>query len=148
MKVDFPSASFFEALNARMAQEQDRFTKLGYFDTTFGVTVVGPGEQRRNYLLNFEVYECMGAREIDNLEGEDPDFVLEADIAQWQDMLRNIQSNGGADTDHGINTLTHFGEGMKVIYDDPERHDKLFRFSESIQEYFDLAAGLEIEYAS
>jgi hypothetical protein len=37
---------------------------------------------------------------------------------------------------------------MKVIYDDPERHDKLFRFSESIQEYFDLAAGLQIEYAS
>ena len=82
MKVDFPSASFFEALNARMVQEQDRFTRLGYFDTTFGVTVVGPGEQRRNYLLNFEVYECMGAREIDNLEGEDPDFVLEADLLQ------------------------------------------------------------------
>ena len=148
MKVEFPSADFFEALSQRMNEEHERFAKLGYFDTAFGLTVLGPGERRRNYLLSFEVYECMGVREVESLDVEDVDFVLEADIEQWQDMLRNIQSNGGADTDHGINTLTHFGEGMKVIYDDPERHDKLFRFSESIQEYFDLAAGLQIEYAS
>jgi hypothetical protein len=32
---------------------------------------------------------------------------------------------------------------MRVIARDPTGHDKLFRFSESIQLVFDLAAGVE-----
>ena len=31
-------------------------------------------------------------------------------------------------------------------YDDPDGHDKLYRFAESIQEYFDLSAGLDFVY--
>ena len=49
-----------------------------------------------------------------------------------------------ADTHHDINTLTHFGEALKVSYADPEGHDKLYRFMESIQEFFDLSSQVEV----
>lgn len=148
MKVLFPSEEFFEALKIRMAEQRARFEKLGYFDATLGVRVLEKDGTRREYLLAFDVYDCTEVRGVDDLVGEDPDFILEATVERWQEMLRNIQENGAADAEHGINTLTHFGDSMRVIYDDPERHDKLFRFSESIQGFFDLAAGVEIEYAT
>src|SRR5579883_1560370 len=53
---------------------------------------------------------------------------------------------GAADTAHSINTLTHFGERLRVRYDDPNGHDKLYRFAESIQQFFDLAARIDFAY--
>ena len=47
---------------------------------------------------------------------------------------------------HDINTLTHLGERMKVVYDDPDGHDKLYRFMESIQEFFDLSGEVEVSF--
>jgi hypothetical protein len=58
-------------------------------------------------------------------------------------MFENIRQNGGADVAHSINTLTHFGEQLTLRYDDPDGHDKLYRFAESVQEFFDLAATLD-----
>jgi hypothetical protein len=61
-------------------------------------------------------------------------------------MLDAVHRLGAADAAHSINTLTHFGEALQVRYDDPDGHDKLYRFAESIQEYFDLSAGLDFVY--
>jgi len=57
-----------------------------------------------------------------------------------------VKRNGQADTTHDINTLTHFGEQLKIVYDDPDGHDKLYRFMESIQEFFDLSSQLEVSF--
>ena len=76
------------------------------------------------------------------------DFVLEGGFDAWREMLDNIRSHGQADANHTINTLTHFGEKIRVLYDDPDGHDKLYRFVESIQQFFDLAAGLDVGYGS
>ena len=35
--------------------------------------------------------------------------------------------------------------GMKVVYDDPDGHDKLYRFMESIQEFFDLSGQIGLK---
>ena len=45
-----------------------------------------------------------------------------------------------------LNTLAHFGEQLKIQYDDPDGHDKLYRFMESIQEFFDLSSKLEVSF--
>ena len=39
MPILFPSLDFFEALRREMRAEQERFNRLGFFDTTFGVRV-------------------------------------------------------------------------------------------------------------
>jgi len=147
MAVRFPSTEFFQALQAQMNAERDRFRQLGYFDTDIGIRVHGDGLPGGGWegVLRFEVFECVGAQQAD-LAREKVDFTLDGDLAVWVEMLRNIKEHGAADTAHSINTLTHFGEGLRCLYDDPDGHDKLYRFAESVQEFFDLAAKLDIEF--
>ena len=144
MAVPFPSTEFFRQLQELMRKEAERFRRLGYFDTTIGIRVKNGKE--RSFVLAFEVFECVDVREVEKLDGEAVDFVLEGSLDAWREMLDNIRSHGKADGDHSINTLTHFGGKISVVYDDPDGHDKLYRFDESVQEYFDLAAGLDIQY--
>lgn len=145
MAVKFPSSEYFGALGERMAAAQDRFKRLGFIDTTFGVGVSGNGKPR-NFILAFEVFELKDAREVDAIDLAAVDFAIEGDASVWREMIENIQRNGEADTRHDLNTLAHFGEGLKVSYADPEGHDKLYRFMESIQEFFDLSSKIEISF--
>ena len=146
MPVRFPSVEFFQSLQALMKAERDRFRQLGYFDATVGVSVRGdalPGGAWQA-VLTFEVFDCVGVKPAD-LGTETVDFTLDGDLGVWAEMLRNIKQHGAADTAHTVNTLTHFGEGLRCLYDDPDGHDKLYRFAESVQEFFDLAAKLDFE---
>ena len=61
-------------------------------------------------------------------------------------MIENIKRHGEADTAHDLNTLAHFGEALKISYADPEGHDKLYRFMESIQEFFDLSSRVDVTF--
>ncbi|HLK12606.1 MAG TPA: hypothetical protein VKW76_14615 [Candidatus Binatia bacterium] len=146
MAIAFPSTAFFLALRDAMRAEQERFQRLGFFDTTFGVRVLpdAPGGPAVDHTLGFEVFDCVAVRE--GLDGGTLDFVLEGPLTTWREMLDVIHALGAADTAHSINTLTHFGERLRVRYDDPNGHDKLYRFAESIQQFFDLAARLEFTY--
>lgn len=145
MPVPFPSEEFFKALAAAMAREHERFRNLGFFDVTIGIRVLPdePGGAERLYVLAFEVFECTLASAVPNFTPFRVDFVLEGKLAAWREMFENIRKNGGADVAHSINTLTHFGEQLTLRYDDPDGHDKLYRFAESVQQFFDLAATLD-----
>jgi hypothetical protein len=145
MSVRFPSLAFFQALREEMLGAQERFSRLGFFDTTFGVRVLDAGGKALfEGALDFEVFDCTLVRE--GLEGVTPDFVLEGPLPAWREMLDTIHRLGAADAAHSLNTLTHFGESFQVRYDDPDGHDKLYRFAESIQEFFDLSAGVDFVY--
>ena len=146
MSVMFPSLSFFQALQNTMRQEEARFRRLGFIDTTFGVHVLGPHGQEWRYLLAFEVFDCREVSEVGDFDLTATDFVLQGDLAAWTEMLTNIQRNKGADVVHSLNTLAHFGERLQMIYDDPDNRDKFFRFQESIQQFFDLTHTLGLEF--
>ena len=145
MAVRFPSLAFFEALEREMRGERERFSRLGFFDTTFGVRVLPDGDgQPAEFVLAFEVFECV--RVTQGVPGAGVDFVIEGRFRAWSEMLDAIHELGAADAAHSLNTLTHFGEALQVRYDDPDGHDKLYRFAESIQEFLDLSARLDFEY--
>ena len=148
MSVDFPSLAFFQALQTLMQQEEPRFRRLGFVDTTFGIHIVGSNGQAWRYLLVFEVFECREVKEAANFDLMEIDFVLKGDLTAWVEMVENIRQHHGADVAHSLNTLTHFGERLQVVYDDPDNRDKLFRFQESIQEFFGLASSLTITFPS
>jgi hypothetical protein len=138
MRLQFPSLEFFKALQQRTKEEAAAFEKLGYCDTTFGVRV-----DDALYRISFEIYECV---EVD--EGGDPaelDFVLSAPRPAWRDMLESILAHGGADAAHTINSLTHIGDVMKVEYEDPEGHDRFYRFMVTIQAFLDEAQHLDVD---
>jgi hypothetical protein len=143
MAVRFPSTEFFNALKDQMAAEQARFRRLGFIDTTFGIGVLQNGVSR-SFVLAFEVFELKDVHEVGELDLSQLDFAIEGDFAVWREMLESIQRHGEADTAHDLNTLAHFGEALKISYADPEGHDKLYRFMESIQEFFDLSSKLEV----
>jgi hypothetical protein len=128
-----------------MRQEEARFRRLGFIDTTFGVHVFGPNGQQWRYLLAFEVFDCREVSEVREFDLTTIDFVLKGDLAAWGEMLTNIHQNKGADVVHSLNTLTHFGERLQMEYDDPDNRDKFFRFQESIQEFFDLTHTLDLD---
>jgi hypothetical protein len=145
MPVPFPSREFFETLRDAMRAERERFSRLGFFDTTFGVSVLpDDGGAPADFALTFEVFDLTAIHGERN--GVETDFVLEGRLAAWRDMLDSIHALGEADTAHSINTLTHFGEGLTLRYDDPDGHDKLYRFAESIQKFFDLSARIDFAY--
>jgi len=129
-----------------MRQDEPRFRRLGFIDTTFGVHVVGPNGQEWRYLLAFEVFDCREVNEVHGFDLTAIDFVLKGDLSAWVEMLENIKQHDGADVTHSLNTLTHFGERLVMLYDDPDDRDKFFRFQESLQEFFDLASKLELEF--
>ncbi len=145
MAVTFPSTEYFEALKGQMVAAQEHFSRLGFIDTTFGVSVANNGKSR-NYVLEFEVFELKNVREVDSVDLKQVDFAIEGEARVWREMIENIKRHGEADTSHDINTLTHFGEQLKVIYDGPDGHDKLYRFMESIQEFFDLSSGVDVSF--
>jgi hypothetical protein len=145
MSVSFPSLAFFQALQREMRAERERFSRLGFFDTTFGVRVLPDGDgARTEFALAFEVFDCV--RISEGLTGVETDFVVEGRFGAWREMLDAIHALGAADTAHSLNTLTHFGEALQVRYDDPDGHDKMYRFAESIQEFFDLSARVDFVY--
>jgi len=143
MAVKFPSTEFFNALKEQMAAEQARFMRLGFIDTTFGMSIAHNGASH-NFVLAFEVFELKDVHEAAQLDLAQLDFAIEGDLAIWREMIENIKRHGEADTAHDLNTLAHFGEALKISYADPEGHDKLYRFMESIQEFFDLSSRLEV----
>ena len=145
MPVTFPSEAYFQALAAAMAGAHDRFRNLGFFDATIAIRVLpdAAAGAERLFVLAFEVFDCTLAEEVPDFTPFRVDFVLEGKASAWREMFENIRRNGGADVAHSINTLTHFGEQLTLSYDDPDGHDKLYRFAESVQQFFDLAATLD-----
>ena len=138
MPIPFPSLEFFKALQQRTKDEVAAFEKLGYCDTTFGIRI---GDQL--FSIVFEIYECIDVAE--GGDAKDLDFVLSAPLELWREMLESIKANGEADAAHTINTMTHLGDVMKVEYEDPEGHDRLYRFMATIQKFLDEANNLDVE---
>jgi len=135
MKNVFPEPGFFTELAARIARDPE-LPRLGVFDATFGLRVLpDSGGAGPLVILTFDGFVLSDVRRVDGAPPADVDFVLEAPHAVWRDLLRDPRSQT-------INTLTHHGAPMQVITTDPLGHDKLFRFQESVQRVFEIAATI------
>ncbi len=145
MATTFPSLGFFRELASRMNADRTTFEKLGVCDTVMGVRVLG--EPALLYALTFEVFECVETRELSSPDEAELDFTLEAPLELWRDMLTSIQKSAGAKAEYTLNSLSHLGNRMRVQYDDPDGHDKFYRFMATLQSYFDQTSDLELEDA-
>jgi hypothetical protein len=148
MAITFPSLACFTELKRMMKEEQERFRKLGFIDVTFGVRVTDgekvPGSKA--YKLAFQTFACTEVKEL--TEQDATDFILEASYDTWKEMFQNIRTNGQADRNHTINTLSHLGSPIRVLYEDPDGHDRLFRYNESIQEFFNLSTKIDLDLSA
>jgi hypothetical protein len=142
----FPSKAWFEAVGERVEADREHFKKLGYFDAKVGVAIDANGHGKRGFVLDFFNY---GVKEVS--EVADPmavaDFVIEGDAAAWTEMVRNIQEHGEADLGHTLNRLTMAGVPMRVVARDQLEIDVFYRFNQSLQAFFNEAAGVPTEFA-
>jgi hypothetical protein len=145
MAIKFPSIDFFQELARRMSADAAKFEKLGFCDTVMGVKV--DGNPPHLYALTFEVFDCTDVRELAKADDAELDFLLEAPLSLWREMFESIQKAGHPEPAYTLNSLSHVGDRMKVVYDDPEGHDKFYRFMATLQAFVDQSAHLEVEWS-
>lgn len=144
--VAFPSVAWFEAVGARVAADREAFRRLGFFDADVGIQV-GTDGHAQGFVVEFEGYGVKRVR-----AEHDPaalaDFTIEGSLEAWADMLRNIAQHGEPDLDHTLNRLTMAGVPLRVVAADQLKTDLFYRFSQSIQAFFNEAARVPTEFAA
>ena len=157
MAPNFPEPQWFLALGRLMAARGELFQRIGYVETRFVVRVLpdqdegdgGSGGQERNveeqntgvamqgYALTDAVALAAGAA-----ASFDADFAICARRAVWRRMLDEIARNGRPELRHTLNSLALIGDELWLESADQLREDKFYRFNQSLQELFNLAAEL------
>jgi hypothetical protein len=143
--VAFPSVAWFEAVAERVAEDRDRFRRLGYFDATMGVKIDANGSGAKGYVVEFEGYGVKKVRAAAD-PSKDADFTIEGGLEAWSDMVRNIREHGEPDLDHTLNRLTMAGTPLKVVARDQLATDVFYRFNQTIQAFFNEAAAVPTEF--
>jgi hypothetical protein len=137
----FPSVEWFKAA-ADLLNKSDSFKRLGTCDAEMGVQV---GD--RYFEIDFEAFEVKDVREIDAQRAGELDFVLVQPPEQWKAMLEDIKANGRATHDFTLNSLDLKSEEEFARGKDYHRRDSFYRFNQTFQEYFDMAAKIETTFA-
>ena len=146
--MKFPSVEWFEALEEQAEQNAATFRRLGFCDAIVGVKVLADNgaSENRGFVLTFDGYSCKSVEEVADPENV-ADFVLEAKLSAWKEMIENITANGGADLGHTLNYLTLPGDPIKVTAKDQLKDDVFSRFNSTFQEFFDGAQHLQTEFS-
>jgi len=117
--MDFPSKEFFDRLRTELVGAADEFARLGVFDASFAIRVqASPGfAEERNYLFRFELDSCTE--------------LTETETDGLEDRVDFV-----LEAPHAI-----WCEMLAI------GHDKLFRFQQSVQTVFNVAATVAAEGA-
>src|SRR3981081_2042837 len=115
MAISFPSTEYFEALKAEMAANEEKFRRLGFIDTKFGVSV-GANGKTRNFVLEFEVFDLKDVKEVPQIDLKHVIVNSGGAPRVWREMIENIKRNGEAVTSQDTNTLAHFPQRVKILY--------------------------------
>jgi hypothetical protein len=145
--VRFPSTDWFQEVVAQMGHRLPVFEHLGEVDCVAQFTVLDgrPGGVPWSVQLTFEEFAVPSVRETEGTE--EADFVVEATLETWREMIENIARGGGRpDLEHTLNRLSLLGTPMRVWSDDPVRRDLFFRFNQSLQEFFNGSASVRTEF--
>lgn len=148
MAPRFPDPQWFLALGGLMAARGELFQRIGYVEARFVVCVLpddedGGGEEQ-NTGVAMAGYALTEAAALAPGEAAsfDPDFAICARRAVWRRMLDEIARNGRPELRHTLNSLALIGDELWLESSDQLREDKFYRFNQSLQELFNLAAQL------
>lgn len=145
--VCFPSVEFFDALRTLINADPDRFRRLGTVDMTLVAKIDYPDHSDR-YEILFAGYRCVSVRPVAPGASAAKDaIILEGAYPAWREMVENIASNGGADLEHSLNTLTLLDTPMRVYADNQLDVDLFYRYQQNLQDFFDAGARVQTYFA-
>jgi hypothetical protein len=144
LSATFPDPAWFHAVGRLMEAESEAFRRLGYVDARLVIRVVPdePGGRERATGLVFEGYGLADARALGDPATFDPDFTVCARASVWARMLGEIARGGRPELRHTLSSLALLGEELWLESTDQLREDKFYRFNQTLQEFFNLAARL------
>ncbi|MGH8013885.1 MAG: hypothetical protein ACREQ4_15465 [Candidatus Binataceae bacterium] len=143
MNPAFPDPDWFLALGRLMEAEGERFRRLGYAEVRFVIGVMDEtGKVERATGLEIAGYQLARAVDLSNVAEFDPDFVICARPSIWQRMVNEIARNGRPELRHTLSSLALVGDELWLESTDQLREDKFYRFNQTLQELFNLAAKL------
>jgi len=133
------SKEFFEELAARANANPDLFRRLGTADMTL-VVKVDYADKSDYYELVFAGYQCKGVSQLKSIaDAAKGAVVISGPYSAWREMIENIVTNGHADLEHTLNTLTLMDTPLKVEADNQLDTDLFYRYQQNLQEFFDGA---------
>lgn len=144
--MKFPSAEWLDALAAEAGNNKAALESFGFCDMRLGLKIEDSPEGEVALGLRLEGYDVTSDGEV-NLADWKPDCVLEGPYDAWKAMLESIATNGAADLGHTLNALTLAEVPMRVTADSPLGRDLFYRYSQSLQEIFDLASKVSVDFA-
>ncbi len=143
--AQFPSVAWFKAVSKVFnSDESYRGAGGGQCHCQAGIKV-----GNRVFILLFEGFECIKAREVKFSELEPVDFYLEMPLKDWKAMVRDIAENGAASLHYTLNTLDLDRESglSHSVHGDQYREDLFFRYNQTFQFFFDASARIKTTFA-
>jgi len=144
MTVNFPSVEWFEAVK-ELVNSDETYRRIGTCDATVGISI---SDREKYFVVTFEAFACLGAREVTQAEAQDADFYLSMPYEGWKEMLGNIKEHSGADLGHTLNTLDLNDPEGVARSRDGYRRDLFYRFNESFQYFFDASHRLDTQFVN
>jgi hypothetical protein len=140
----FPAPDWFLALGQLMKAEGESFRRIGYAEVRFAIRVLSDDTVLPGALTGIEIsgYELTSAVTLNDGVGFDPDFVICAHASIWLRMLDEIKREGRPEPRHTLSSLALVGDELWLESSDQLREDKFYRFNQTLQELFNLAAKL------
>lgn len=151
MAPQFPDPQWVLALGGLMAARGELFQRIGYVETRFVVRVLpdedGEGQEQdieQNTGVAMQGYALTEAATLapTAVVSFDPDFAICARRTVWRRMLDEIARSGRPELRHTLSSLALIGDELWLESADQLREDKFYRFNQSLQELFNLAAQL------
>ena len=151
MAPQFPDPDWFLALGGLMAARGEFFRRIGYVEARFVVRVLPDTdsggeaqteEQATGVAMDGYALPQATALAPGDAMSFDPDFVICARRSVWRRMLEEIARSGRPELRHTLNSLALIGDELWLESADQLREDKFYRFNQSLQELFNLAAHL------
>jgi len=138
----FPDPAWFVALGRQMEAEREIFQRLGYAEVRFAIRIVSDDGARAEATtgLEFNGYSLVRAEALSDTAAFDPDFVICGRREIWTRMLTEIRQGGRPAPRHTLSSLALMGEELWLESSDQLREDKFYRFNQTLQEFFNLAA--------
>ena len=142
--MPFPSLAWFRRLADLMNANRARQEQLGFVDCVAQFTVLdgGPTQTAWSVQVTFEEFAAVDVREAGGADLERADFVLEAPLAVWREMIDSIAAGRGRpDLEHMLNYLSHMGSPIALRAADPLRRDLYYRYNQSLQAFINASAA-------
>jgi hypothetical protein len=132
----------FDAMAEEMNAHPERFSPLGEVELDMVCLMRGDAHDVRVRL----VFEGLGCKVLGASEGDErkAECWLDGDLRTWRAMFDDIRTHGAATGQHTLNSLTLLGEPVRLAGADPMGVDKFSRFNQSLQEFFDGAARVQL----